>query len=131
MRDEDFCHTVFGAFGLDKRTGRAALPLLYSLVGSVPERHRKNSSEVMNHVLALLHEIQPKDGMEGMLAAQMISTHSLAIDSMRKASSPEQTTFGVTECINRAHKLMKLFAGHMEALRDYHAILHRDPTTRA
>jgi hypothetical protein len=51
-----------------------------------------------------------------MLAVQMISIHTLAMEFIRRASMNEQTDLGVEVYVNRATRLMRTYAGLSEAL---------------
>jgi len=72
--------------------------------------------KTMDHVAAALHGIGPRDGLEGLLAVQMVAVHTLAMDCMARAALREQTDLGVEVNINRATKLMRTFANQTEAL---------------
>jgi len=75
--------------------------------------------KTMDHVAAALHGIGPQDGLEGMVAVQMVAVHTLAMECMGRAASREQTDLGVEVNINRATKLMRTFANQTEALGRY------------
>ena len=75
--------------------------------------------KTMDHVAAALHGIRPRDGLEGLLAVQMVAVHTLAMECMARAASREQTDLGVEVNINRATKLMRTFANQTEALGRY------------
>ena len=72
--------------------------------------------KTMDHVAAALHGIGPRDGLEGLLAVQMVAVHTLAMDCMARAALREQTDLGVEVNINRATKLMRTFANQTEVL---------------
>lgn len=72
-----------------------------------------------NQALAALHAIAPRDGLEGMLAAQMVAVNNHAMSLLNKACEA-----GVSEEIieareNRANKFMRTFTMQMEALGKY------------
>ena len=75
--------------------------------------------KTMDHVAAALHGIGPRDGLEGMVAVQMVALHTLAMECMGRAATREQTDLGVEVNINRATKLMRTFANQTEALGRY------------
>jgi hypothetical protein len=75
--------------------------------------------KTMDHVAAALHGIGPRDGLEGLLAVQMVGVHTLAMECMARAASREQTDLGVEVNINRATKLMRTFANQTEVLGRY------------
>ena len=63
--------------------------------------------------------IGPRDGLEGLLAVQMVGVHTLAMECMARAASREQTDLGVEVNISRATKLMRTFANQTEVLGRY------------
>ncbi len=78
----------------------------------------------MNTALALLHGIQPRDEIEGMLACQMIGVHNLAMERMRRAMISDQTFHGRESNINQATRLLRTFTSQMEALKRYRKVLY-------
>ena len=63
--------------------------------------------------------IHPRDELEGMMAAQLIASHSAAMECYRRAMLPEQTFEGRHEALNQANKLSRSFATLMETLNRY------------
>ena len=72
-----------------------------------------------NGSLAMLHGINPRDALEGMLATQMVAVHNMTMEMSKRAMLDEQTVEGVNSGINRATKLMRTFTAQMEALQKY------------
>jgi len=72
----------------------------------------------INSVIAAMAGINPQDGVEAMLASQMIATHFAAMRVMRQLKTAEnlgqQDSNG-----NLVAKLMRIFAAQMEALSRY------------
>lgn len=66
--------------------------------------------------LKMMHGIKPKDEVEGMLAAQMVSTHNAAMECMRRAMLPEQTYEGRDQNLKHAAKLLSIYSRQMEVL---------------
>lgn len=85
-----------------------------SAFGNVSE---EELTDTLNIALALLHEIKPRNGIEALLATQMIHTHNLSITMMRRATHSEQTVDGVDRNVNRAAKLMRVFNSQLDALQ--------------
>lgn len=81
-----------------------------------PERNNHTAAEVVNQVTPLLHAIETRDELEGMLAAQMVSIHNLTMEIMKRVSIPDQTVEGVNNNINRITKLSRTFVAQLEAL---------------
>lgn len=72
--------------------------------------------DAANAALAHIENIAPKDSLEAMLAVQMLGTHNAAVEMLRRSLLPQQTFEGAEAGINRAAKLMRIFAAQMEAL---------------
>jgi hypothetical protein len=66
--------------------------------------------------VAALAGIRPSDEIEGMLAAQMVATHSAAMECYRRAMIPDQTFEGRQENLNQANKLTRSYTLLMDAL---------------
>ena len=60
--------------------------------------------------------IDPKDELEGMMAAQLIAAHNAAMECYRRAMIAEQTFGGRQENLAQANKLSRTYATLLEAL---------------
>jgi hypothetical protein len=67
-------------------------------------------------VLAAFRGIAPRDPLEGMLAAQMVTTHEAAMECFRRAHLPNQTFEGRQAALGQANKLVRSYAALLEAL---------------
>lgn len=67
-------------------------------------------------ILAALEAIAPADGVEGMLATQMVATHEAAMECLRRAMIPDQLFEGRDVNLKHAEKLLQIYARQMEAL---------------
>jgi hypothetical protein len=72
-----------------------------------------------NKAMGILNGIQPKDELEGMLAAQMIGVHNMAMRTMGSAMLGGQTFEGKKSNVNYATKMLRTFLAQMEALKRY------------
>ena len=72
---------------------------------------------ILESTLSMIESISPQNGLEAMLAVQMVTVHNMSLDMSRRAMLKEQTYEGVSENINRATKLMRTFTAQMEALK--------------
>ncbi|WP_300056744.1 hypothetical protein [Sulfitobacter sp.] len=70
--------------------------------------------------LDLYESLAPTDGLEGMLAAQMVGTHHAALDCLRMAAVPGQTFASRDMNLKHAQKLMALYTQQMAALNKHH-----------
>lgn len=91
------------------------LDQVYHSASGISDHRTKN----LNASLAILHGIQPQDELEGVLAAQMVGVHNLAMEFMRRAMALEQTFEGVTANTERAIKMLRTFTTQIEALNRY------------
>jgi hypothetical protein len=60
--------------------------------------------------------IHPRDELEGMMAAQLIASHSAAMECYRRAMIGEQTFEGRRENLNQANKLTRSFTALLDTL---------------
>lgn len=66
--------------------------------------------------IELYEGLKPKGSAEGMLAIQMVGTHSMALECLRRASLENQSFEGRDQNLKLAQKLMALFAQQMATL---------------
>jgi hypothetical protein len=92
--------------------------LLNQAVGAVPDVVGQELKS-FECVAAALHGVGPKDGVEGMLAAQMVAAHMMAMECLKRAALPNQIDLGVDVNVNRSTKLMRTFASLTDALNRY------------
>ena len=81
----------------------------------------KNSDEEtrqrqINGAIAGLVGIEPRDELEGMMAAQLIASHNAAMECYRRAMIGEQTFVGRNENLSQANKLSRTFTLLLDAL---------------
>ena len=69
-----------------------------------------------NFLLATLHDIGPKDTVEGLLAVQMVSVHVLAMEFLARAMRSSQSFEETDANVNRANKLLRTFTAQVESL---------------
>jgi len=82
----------------------------------------KDDSQYMdetNDILALMHGIKPNDEIESMLAIQMICTHDIAIEFLRRSMLSNRDIELIDGDINRAKKMLRSFTAQVEALNKY------------
>jgi len=81
----------------------------------------EDMSEDEKHVrlyraVELYESLEPAEGAEGMLAAQMVGTHFAAMECLRRAALSNQTFEGRDVNLKHAQKLMVLYARQLETL---------------
>jgi len=73
----------------------------------------------VNSIAVLLHDIAPRDAVEGLLAVEMVATHSAAMQCLTAAMSGNQTLEAAGTYINLATKLMRTYTAQIEALNKH------------
>lgn len=69
-----------------------------------------------NVAIALIREIAPRNGVEALLAAQMIAVNNAALELLRRAILPDQPSRIVDSLSNRATRLLRLYVDQLDAL---------------
>ncbi len=72
-----------------------------------------------DYSFAAVHSLGARDGLEALLAVQMVGVHSLAMKFLATAALKDQTDYGVESSINRANRLLRTFTAQVEALKKY------------
>lgn len=101
-------------FGVDDSSAFGLLLTQAANSSSIPKTDDK-----YNAVMPLLLDIASQDALEGMLAVQMVATHNLAMEMVKRALVAGQTVEGVNNNVNRSTKLMNTFKGQVETLQKY------------
>ena len=92
-----------------------ALTVVYSLPDT-PWRTRHESEATNIAALATLEEIGPRDTLEGMLAAQMLTVHNAAMECFRRGMR-EQQPLQITDMhLRHAARLTSMFERQLAAL---------------
>lgn len=94
----------------------AQLWLLDQLVQTLRTGVGEGAVDAVEALMALLTAIGPKDGVEGMLAAQMVATHEHAMECLRRAMVSGQSFEGRDLNLKHATKLLQIYARQVEAL---------------
>ncbi|MBN4046398.1 hypothetical protein JYU02_00180 [bacterium AH-315-P15] len=81
--------------------------------GSLEEKARNAR---LLRALELYEGVHPVGAQERMLSAQMVGTHSAALECLRRAAIPEQSFEGRDMNLKQAQKLMALYAKQLAAL---------------
>ena len=84
--------------------------------------------EFVNNAMMILHDISPKDLIEGMLAIQMIGVHNLAMETIKRAMIKGQTFEGKQANVNQASKMLRTYIAGMETLKKYRTGGHQKVT---
>ena len=68
---------------------------------------------------AAVHSLGARDGLEALLAVQMVGVHSLAMKFLAIAAVEGQTTAGIELSTSRADRLLRTFATQVETLKKH------------
>tara|TARA_R110002110_G_scaffold368469_1_gene578258 strand:+ start:649 stop:1140 length:492 start_codon:yes stop_codon:yes gene_type:complete len=88
-----------------------------SWAGAAPSEEWKKT--LIEFTVAALKGIQPKDEIEGMLAAQMVATHNAILECFRRAMAPEQSLQSRELNLKNGAKLASIYTRQMEALNKH------------
>ena len=106
--------------GSDKRD--FSLILLNQVINTIwcgSNCSEEQKDQLVQFGLAMMEEIGPRDGIEGMLAAQMAAVHCAALDCFRRSASPDQTFAGRDMSLRYGTRLSRLFTEQIAALEKY------------
>jgi hypothetical protein len=91
--------------------------VLAQSMGAVPsDLDVRGRDRLAVEVAVALTGIAPRNTKEGMLAAQMLATHNVALEQLRNAQLPGQPLEMAQVRMNSALRLMRLFIDQMEML---------------
>lgn len=79
----------------------------------LPLNHREHE---ITTAIALLGGLKPEDELEGMLAGQMIATHTAAMECLKRSMLPNQTIEGRDMNLRHAGKLLNTYVRQVEVL---------------
>jgi hypothetical protein len=102
-------------FGIDDPN--LAMRLLSQLVGFVqPDPGKPVEAGLIDQMLTLIEGINPSGMLEAMTATMLVGTQHVALDSLRRASHPDQSPAGRAMYQSLAFKAMRAFAQLLETL---------------
>jgi hypothetical protein len=92
------------------------IPVLEMVVSrDDPLDHQERAA---NEALALLHEMAPRDAMEGMLVTQMLAVQQLSMQAARRTRWGTDLN-GYNSSANQLNKLNRTFCAQMDTLKKY------------
>lgn len=108
--DQETNQQVYETTGFSDREGAERL------INQVAKAQPKSQDLwAQNSALSFLNGIAPESPLEGLIAAQMVVAHNMAMEFSKRAMEADLPD-AVDRNINRTTKLMKAFAAHVEAL---------------
>jgi len=90
----------------------------HTALASTSSEDGENLLETFNAISAALLDIEPRDGLEGLLASQMVACHNQSMTLLQKALISKYVSQTETY-LGLANKLMRTFAAQMETLKRY------------
>ena len=93
--------------------------LIGQVIGTIWTPNSKAESKKYGSILAALDAmagIAPRDELEGMLAAQMVATHNVAMELIRRGMLENQHFEGIDQSLKHAAKFLALFERQLSAL---------------
>jgi hypothetical protein len=107
--------SLCAVFGIDDPN--VATRLLSQLVNVIQSDPRKLvDAALIDQTLALVEGIRPTDTLEAMTATMLVGAQHAALDSLRRASHPDQTPAGRALYQSLAFKAMRTFAQLLDTL---------------
>ena len=70
----------------------------------------KTTIDALKTTIDALQGLKPADELEGMLATQMLATHSAAMECLRRAMVPEQTILSRDMNLKHAAKMLGVYS---------------------
>jgi D-tyrosyl-tRNA(Tyr) deacylase len=80
---------------------------------------KEQQAERIATAIIMLNGFKPADELEGMLSAQMVATHTAAMECLRRAMIEEQTFAGRDQNLKHASKLLSIYARQLDALNKH------------
>jgi hypothetical protein len=108
-------HLTMEALGL---TRVSELTGLLQHVVDLTQKDRKPDEDGINEMLARIAAVEPRDGIEAMLATQMAAIHQATMQAARQLKASENITQQDSSS-NMLNKLTRTFATQVEALKRY------------
>jgi len=82
----------------------------------LPDESEEDMMAKIARAIELYEDLKPADGLEGMLAIQMVGTHDAATECLRRAALQNQTFQGRDLALKHVAKLMALYLKQVAAL---------------
>ena len=79
----------------------------------------EKDSAANRYSFAAIHSLGARDGLEALLAVQMVGVHTMAMKFLARVALEDQTDHGREVNVNRANRLLRTFTAQMEALKKY------------
>jgi hypothetical protein len=94
----------------------AKMAELFTLISVPPSAGDVQRDALYLKAIDLFESLEPTDGIEGMLAVQMVGTHNAAVECLRRAMIYDQSLEAQKVYLSQAERLMNLYTRHVHAL---------------
>jgi hypothetical protein len=99
-----------------KDVERAKLRELMNTIWVAPSTSEEERNALLVKAIDMFNDFKVEDGIEGMLAVQMIGTHHAIVECLGRAMIPDQPLNAHKVYLSQAERLMGLYARHLAAL---------------
>jgi hypothetical protein len=94
----------------------AKMAELFTLISVPPSAGDVQRDALYLKAIDLFESLEPTDGIEGMLAVQMVGTHNAAVESLRRAMIYDQSLEAQKVLLSQAERMMGMYRRHVDAL---------------
>lgn len=116
--DDDFDgHRLIETFAVNDID--AGNRLLATLIQANQTKSKGQKGSLPNGLVALVHELGPKDAVEGMLCSQMVSNYALAMECIARANLDGQSFEGRELNMRHAERLMRIYNQQVDTLNKH------------
>ena len=98
-----------------KDVERAKLRELMDMIWVPPSASAEERNALLVKAIDMFNDFKVEDGIEGMMAVQMIGTHHAIVECLGRAMIPDQPLSAHKVYLSQAERLMGLYARHLAA----------------
>jgi hypothetical protein len=98
-----------------KDVERAKLRELMNTIWVAPSASEEERNALLVKAIDMFNDFKVEDGIEGILAVQMIGTHHAIVECLGRAMIPDQPLSAHKVYLSQAERLMGLYARHLAA----------------
>jgi len=80
---------------------------------------RSDNKLIHKSTRAAVHSLGARDGLEALLAVQMVCVHNLAMKFLANAAMKDQTDHGIDVYMSHANRLLRTFTAQVETLKKH------------
>ena len=106
----------------------AKMTEILSLISVPPSTGEAQRDALYVKAIDLFESLKPADGLEGMLAVQMVGTHNAAVESLRRAMIYDQSLEGRKVYLSQAERMMGMYMRQVDALAKHRGKGHANIT---